>query len=118
MFPFESLEVYKKAFTFHKSVFSLLNSDINSPQYLKNQIGRASLSIILNIAEGSAKFGVKDKRNYFVIARGSVYECRALLQVLQSEELISQEYFDSNSEVLVELSKMLYKMIKNLEVSK
>ena len=89
MFPYESLEVYKKSFLFHKSTLTLIQSLPKTPAYLKNQFGRASLSILLNIAEGSAKFRSKDRRNFLVTARGSAFECSALVKVFHSENLVS-----------------------------
>ena len=115
MFPFESLEVYKKAFRFHKEILDLLKNCQKSPAYLKNQLGRATLSILLNIAEGSAKFSSKDRKNFLVIARGSVFECSALIQVFYSENLLTECGKLDHMESLEELSKMLYTMIKNLE---
>jgi four helix bundle protein len=48
----------------------------------KDQLRRASLSIVLNIAEGSGRFTKPAKRNFYVIAKGSVYECSALFDIL------------------------------------
>ncbi len=73
MFPYESLEVYKKAFQFHGCMFRLLNTTKGLPAYMKNQLGRAALSIPLNIAEGSAKSSPRDRKNYLSVARGSVF---------------------------------------------
>jgi four helix bundle protein len=63
MFEFQNLEVYKKAKTFHLDCKSLtLANKLDS--YVKDQLGRASFSIVLNIAEGSGKFSKPDRRNY------------------------------------------------------
>jgi four helix bundle protein len=80
MFPYESLEVYKKAFQFHGWVHKFLNKSLGIRSYIKNQLGRAALSIPLNIAEGSAKLSPKDRKNVLSIARGSVFECNALIR--------------------------------------
>ena len=53
MFTFENLEVYKKAFSQNQKIYRLLKNDVAIPRYMKDQLGRASLSIQLNIAEGS-----------------------------------------------------------------
>ena len=57
-------------------------------RYVKDQLGRASFSIILNIAEGSGKFSKPDRRNYFVTSRGSVFECVAILDILSEQRII------------------------------
>ncbi len=55
MFEFQNLEVYKKAKVFHLDCKSLiLTNKLDS--YVKDQLGRASFSIVLNIAESSGKF--------------------------------------------------------------
>src|SRR5262245_61392434 len=115
MFPFEQLEVYKKAYRVNQMVYRFVKEDKRIPQYAKNQLGRASLSIMLNIAEGSAKLSVKDRRNFFVIARGSVFECSALTSFLSSEQEISQELQNELYSLFEEISRMLYAMIKNLK---
>jgi four helix bundle protein len=56
--------------------------------YVKNQLGRAGLSIMLNIAEGSAKYSSKDRRNYFITARGSVFECCSIVSFLYEKSEI------------------------------
>jgi len=62
MFDFQNLEVYKKAKGFHLECKSLiLNQKLDN--YVKDQLGRASFSIVLNIAEGSGKFSKPDRRN-------------------------------------------------------
>lgn len=115
MFPYQKLEVYKKAFQLNKTIYSLLKSNSSIPYYVKNQFGRASLSIVLNIAEGSAKVTSKDRKNFLIIARGSTFECAAIVDILYSENEIIEELKLQLGNGLEEISKMLYAMIKNLE---
>ena len=56
MFSYETLEVYKKAYRANQCIYRLLTENKTIPNYVRNQLGRASLSIMLNIAEGSGKF--------------------------------------------------------------
>jgi four helix bundle protein len=113
MFDFQKLEVYKKAKVFHLDCKGLiLNRKLDS--YVKDQLGRASFSVILNIAEGSGKFSKPDRKNYFVTSRGSVFECVAIFDILCEQETLSKEEFDAFITKADELSRMLYAMIKNL----
>jgi four helix bundle protein len=113
MFEFQNLEVYKKAKAFHSECRKLI-VDIKLDNYVKDQLGRASFSIVLNIAEGSGKFSKADRRNYFVTARGSAFECVAILDILNGEEIIGKEDFETYLKMADELSRILYTMIKNL----
>jgi len=56
MFDFEKLEVYKKAKEFNKEVYSFLRNSKTIDSVSKNQLPRASLSVVLNIAEGTSRF--------------------------------------------------------------
>ena len=112
MFDFEKLLVYGKAKSFNKSLLVLLK-DVRS-KIIIDQFQRAALSISLNIAEGSGRFSKPDKRNFYVIARGSTYECAALLDHLKESDLIAEKEFQESYLLLEEISKMLFAMIKDL----
>jgi len=81
---------------------------------VKDQLGRASFSIPLNVAEGSGKFSKADRKNYFTTARASVFECVAILDILKDEEVISVDEYANIETQADELSRILYAMIKNL----
>ncbi len=115
MFDFQKLEVYKKSKTFYTDC-KLVLSGKNVERYVVDQIQRAAFSVILNIAEGSGKFSKPDRKNYFITARASVFECLATLDVLCDEHQITKTEFDKLMLQADELSKMLFAMIKNLDV--
>jgi four helix bundle protein len=77
-------------------------------------LGRASYSIVLNIAEGSAKQTKPDRKNFFTIARGSVFECVAILDILHHENNINKGDFTHSLKLADEISRILFTMIKNL----
>ena len=113
MFDFENLTVYKTAESFNNAIFYFLKS---SPvdNFLKDQLKRASTSIVLNIAEGAGRFSKKDKRNFYIMARGSVFECVAILKILKgNNKIIDNSYSDLYDET-ESLSKMLMGLIKKL----
>ena len=94
MFPYENLEVYKKAYLTNQKVYRMLKGNKSIPGYAKDQLGRASLSIVLNIAEGSAKFSNKDRRSFYITARGSAFECASLINFLNDEEEVDDDRAD------------------------
>ena len=72
----QNFRSYDLAVRFHRSC-----KTVQGPIYLKNQLQRASSSIVLNLAEGSAKPTLKDKRRYYFLALGSLRECQAALDI-------------------------------------
>lgn len=115
MFDFENLDVYKKAKAFNSFVGKTLIKANSLDNVTKNQLRRASLSIVLNIAEGTSRFSKPDRKNFCVIARGSVFECVAVFDILKDDGLLSQEEFAWLYSLAEEISKMLFAMIRNLE---
>jgi four helix bundle protein len=50
---------------------------------LRDQLERASLGVVLNIAEGAGRGSAADKRRFYEMARGSATESAAALKVLR-----------------------------------
>lgn len=112
-FDFQNLVVYQKAKIFYSNC-SKLSKAVSLESFEKNQLLRAAFSVPLNIAEGSGKFSKRDRRNFFVISRASLFECIAILDILTDNQKISELEFDNFTEQADELSRVLYSMIKNL----
>lgn len=115
MFDFEKLIIYDKAKTFNSEIRSFIHStQLN--RTTKDQLRRASLSIVLNIAEGSGRFSKPDRRNFFVISRSSAFECVAILDVLHDKGVISQNAFQKFYANAEEISKILFAMINRFQL--
>ena len=115
MLIYENLEVYKKAFAINQKVYRFLKGNTTIVRYMRDQLGRASLSVQLNIAEGSGRFAKKDRRNFFVMSRSSALECASIIEFLAAEQEIDIAFYTELRNGYEEISKMLYTMIKNLE---
>lgn len=114
MFEFEKLVVYHKAKLFDQSVLSFVYSNSSIDKVITNQLKRAALSIPLNIAEGTGRSTKADRRNFYVIARGSAFECVAIFDILKGRKNMDSEIHDIFYKKAEELSMMLFAMIKNL----
>jgi len=112
-FEFQKLAIYQKAKEFHLTINTVVQ-ERNLRPYERDQLNRAPFSVVLNIAEGSGRFSKKDRQNFFIITRSSVFECVAILDILNERQVISKEEFNSIADKADELSRMLYSMIKNL----
>lgn len=115
MFPYNYLDVYKKSKEVNKRVYLFLRNNNTLPFFIKNQMGRASLSILLNIAEGTSRMSPRDRRRFFEIARGSSFECSALAEVLFELSDIPQDLQDYLMQSYEEISRMLLSLMKKLE---
>ena len=113
MFDFENLDVYRKAKELNKDVLNFLRQNKQIDSYIKDQLKRASISVVINIAEGSGKFSKADKRNFYTISRGSVYECASLLELIFDENQISKEKSVDFYQKFEILSKMLLGLINS-----
>ena len=70
---------------------------------LKDQFERASLSVLLNIAEGANLPTIANKRKFFAIALGSLRETQAILDLLSEEEL-----FQKSDSIAALLYRLVY----------
>ena len=114
MFDFCKLDVYQKAKSFCISMNKLIVSK-KFDKTTNDQLRRASFSIMLNIAEGSSRFSNKDRRNFMIVARGSSFECAAILEYLHEISEINPSDFSSFTENLEQISKMLFSLIQHLD---
>lgn len=55
---------------------------------MKDQLNRASLSVVLNLSEGSAKTSLKDRKRFYEIAFASHRETQTLFDLIENQELI------------------------------
>ncbi len=110
MFNFEKLDVYNSSLKFADDIYKNTIKWPSKYQYsLADQLRRASLSISLNIAEGSSRTKIEFKR-FIGIARGSVYECVPLLKLAHTNNLITGNQYQFWYNQLVILAKQLSKL--------
>lgn len=114
LFLFENLDVYKKSLSFSIEVCKLASKFHFQYNRIKGQFIGASISIPLNIAEGNGRQSVKDRANFYKIARSSGFECIPLIEICLSLDLINEETANSFRDQILEISKMLSGLIKSI----
>ena len=77
----ERLDVYIVSLELHARACSLL--PVRTARVLRDQLERASLGVVLNIAEGAGRRSAADKRRFYEMARGSATETAAITDVLR-----------------------------------
>ena len=115
---FEDIEAWKMAREITKMIYQISSSVNFSKDFaLVNQIRRASVSIISNIAEGFERNGDKEFVQFLTIAKGSCGEVRAQLYVALDQNYIDEGQFIIIKNKLAETSRMLSGLIKYLQQS-
>ena len=116
-FRFRNFKVYQEAKALHRKILRLTNTFPHSSYYLADQAKRASLSILLNIAEGSSKQSDKDFNRFIAMSLGSADETIACLEIALDEKLISKSEFAELEKECETLSLQLGSLSKKLKAS-
>ena len=105
----ERLDCYRVAVEFQTIAARLVSN--RRVGALREQLDRASVSIVLNIAEGAGRRFSRDKANFFTIARGSATECAAVLDLLLARGIVSPADHRHGRDRLVRIVQMLTRLI-------
>ncbi len=112
---FEDLEVWKSAREIVDKIYYITNEGKFKMDFgLRDQIRRASVSIMSNIAEGFGRFSNKEFIQFLNIAKASATEVKSQLYISLDQRYISVDEFNSIYEKLEECSKMCSGLIKHL----
>ena len=109
---FEDIFAWKKAGQLSLEVYKIFNPCRDFG--FKDQIQRASVSIMNNVAEGFERRTNKEFINFLYIAKGSCGEVRSMLYLALRLNYISNKEFNNFYSLSVEISKLLSGLIKSL----
>ena len=110
-FAHEKLDVYQEAIAFVAWLSNILDK-LDRIGDVKDQLDRASTSVVLNIAEGNGKYGPKDRCRFFDTAHASALECAGGLDVLVAKRRLTIEQIRTGKEHLQRMVRMLMGLIK------
>jgi four helix bundle protein len=85
----ERFDVYAAALEFH--LLAVAVEAQRGPPSLRDQLERASASVVLNAAEGAGRVSHEEKAKHYALARDSAAECAALIEELGRRGLIAAE---------------------------
>ncbi len=112
---FEDIESWKKAYEITLRIYRLTDDGRFSKDFgLRDQIRRASVSIMANVAEGYGRKSNTEFANFLNIARGSAHETQSHLYVAFGLGYIVKEDFEQLYESLAEVSRLTLGLAKYL----
>lgn len=116
---FTNLLVWQKAMDLVELIYTVSNMFPESEKInLTNQVRRAAVSIVANIAEGKGRYSDKEFIHFLYIARGSLEESRCLLILASRLGYMSQEEFKRLSKGADEVGLILNAFIYSIKNNK
>ena len=113
---FEEMKVWQDSRVLSKRIYTITkNKDFRRDFGLRDQIQRASVSVMSNIAEGYERDSNKELIRFLNYSKGSVGEVRSLLYVALDQEYISDKQFEGLKDDAVSISTQIANFIKYLK---
>jgi four helix bundle protein len=112
---FEDIQAWQKARELNREIYSATGASSFTKDFsLRDQIRRASVSIMANIAEGFGRKSKKEFSNFLNMAHGSAAEVQCHLYVALDLQYVNQENFEVLYSKTEEVSRMIQGFMKYL----
>ena len=115
VFDHERLDVYQEAVRLLVTADTLVEQLPPGRAYLADQLHRASLSIVLNIAEGAGEFSPSEKARFYRMALRSATECAAIVDASRALGVTDEPTATLARQQLFAIVRMLSRMVQNLK---
>ena len=110
---FEDILVWQKARVLVNKIYAV--TAYSRDRGFNDQIQRASVSVMNNIAEGYERRSNNEFRNFLYISKGSCGEVRSMLYIASDLNIITKPQYDELNYLCIEVSRMLSGLIKTLD---
>ena len=113
---FEDMKVWQEARTLVNQIYKSTSKQKFSKDFgLRDQIQRAAVSVMSNIAEGYERDSNKEFIRFLLYSKGSVGEVRSLLYIAQDISYLTEEEFSKHYESAISIIKQISNFIKYLK---
>ncbi len=109
---FEDIIAWKKSFELTKKIYEIFRAC--KDYSFRDQLQRAVVSIMNNIAEGFERKGNKEFVKFLYISKGSCAEVRSMCYLAYDLKFMNKSDFDYCLQMTLEISKILSGLIKTL----
>jgi four helix bundle protein len=115
---FEDIRSWRKSRELTKQIYIITSQGNFKRDFgLRDQIRKASVSIVSNIAEGFEREGDQEFLQFLAVAKGSCGEVRAQLYIALDQGYLQREDFETLSTLATEISGLLSGFMKYLKQS-
>jgi four helix bundle protein len=116
--PHKKLNVWQLSMKLATEIYKITKLFPSEERFgLTQQMRRASVSIPRNIAEGAARQGKKEFRNFLSVAQGSLSELDTQLELSVLLGFLEENKYGEISNPMVMIDKMLTSLIRSLSKS-
>ncbi len=113
---FEDLLVWQKARLLTSHIYRLTSDGVFARDFgLRDQIRKASVSVMSNIAEGFERNSDNEFRRFLMIAKGSCGEVRSQLYVAFDAGYVSNDVMRSHQTLAHEVSRMIMGLHRSMD---
>jgi len=113
MFDFEKLDLYQELKQLNLMVYQTIKDLKDVDAHVVDKWKKASMSSVLNLAEGTGKMTPSEKMQFYTSARGNIFECVAILDMVHRLGQIDEALFDVFYAGYEKVSKMLLGMYRS-----
>jgi len=112
---FEDIEAWQKARMLTQKIYTVSkHAGFNRDFGLRDQIRKASVSIMANIAEGFERGGTREFVQFLSVAKASAGEVRSHLCVALDQSYINQDEFEELTNGAIEIGRMISSLMNYL----
>ena len=105
---FEDIEAWQKSRELTRQLYEISSQGSFSRDFgLRDQIRRAAVSVMSNIAEGFERGGDKEFRQFLALAKGSVGELKSQLYVARDVGFVPESQFSELYNLANEIARLL-----------
>ncbi len=113
--PHKKLTLWNKAIDLVSRIYQLTKEFPREEEFgLKSQMRRAAVSVPSNIAEGLSRTSIKEKLNFLSVARGSLSELDAQIEICQRLGMLGKNECDNLLDAMDESGRLLGGLIRKL----
>lgn len=113
MFDFEKLEVYQLMKEQHNRVMLMLSQEDKMDRQIHDHWKNSMLLAVMNLVQASARVNNTEKKDLITISRGYIFECSSLLDLIKSNNGLSDSVYKELYDNYERISKMLLGMYKS-----
>ena len=111
-----NLDAYQYSYSLTLETYRLTKQLPESEKFnLISQLRRAALSVHLNLSEGSSRKSLLERKRYYEIARGSVIEIDAALDITVGLQYLSEDQLSAMGNLIINTFKVLSGLIDKKE---